>query len=88
MTAQNETGVGGTVESERSSYLAEIWRLRQLVILAADELKLIEDWLVPLCQYATDDNSEVRMTLLAVRNLRAKLEESGRPIIEHSAATP
>lgn len=71
-----------------SSYLAEIHRLRTLVIMAADDLALIEQELVPVCQYVTDNNMGLRMALMEVRTLRATLEESGRPIVEQSGRTP
>lgn len=63
---------------ERSAYLAEINRLRQLVIGTAEDLEVVERALVPLCQYSTDENTDQRMALLELRIVMDNLIKSGK----------
>ncbi len=62
-----------------ASYLAEIHRLRRLIIDTADDLQVVEEVLVSLCQYASDDNADERMALFELRTVIANLIASGRP---------
>lgn len=58
--------------------VAEIQRLRTLIIQVADDLGLVEKALVAVCQDATDDNIDQRCALMELRTLIAKLKGSGR----------
>lgn len=64
---------------DRSAYLAEIHRLRTLIIETADDLGLVEEALVAVCQHATDENLDQRAALMELRTLIANLKASGRP---------
>jgi hypothetical protein len=66
----------------RSSYLAEINRLRTLVIDTAVDLEVVEQALVPLCQDSTDENADQRCALFELRTVIANLTASGRPTVE------
>lgn len=59
-------------------HMAEVHRLRTLIIEVADDLSLVEEALVAVCQDATDDNLDQRCALMELRTLVAKLKGSGR----------
>lgn len=72
-------------DTERASYLAEINRLRTLVIDTFVGLEIVEEALVAVCQYSTDENAHQRSALLELRIVRADLQKSGRPTADGRA---